>query len=96
MNKQLLIKQILVAILGFIIRKPTVQAHISKATSLFDGVLKNIDKSLDTLGSEVNTHQDKVKNLKDQLASQRFQIDSNHDAQHKLRALKSKITDIVG
>lgn len=96
MNKQNFVTQIIIAIVAVFVRKPSVQAHITKATSLFDGVLKNIDKSLDTLHAEVTGHNTTIVNLKERVASERLLAESKHKAQYKLRTLRSKITDIVG
>lgn len=96
MNKQNFATQIIIAIIAVFIRKPSVQAHLSSATSLFDGVIKKIEKSLDKLNGEINTHQDQIKVLKDQVASERILADQKYDATAKLRTLHAKVTDITG
>lgn len=96
MNKQNFIVQIIIAIVGVFLRQKSVQAHISGATSLFDGVIAKIDKSVDVLYTEADAHQAEINLLKAKVGSARVLADQKLDAAQKLSALRNRVTDITG
>lgn len=96
MNKQNFVVQIIIAIFGVFLRQKSVQDHISGATSLFDGVIAKIDKSVDVLHTEADTHQAEIKLLKEKVDSARVLTDQKLNAAQKLSALRNRVTNITG